>query len=100
MKPASFEYYRPQSVDEALSLLAEHAGDAKPLAGGQSLIPAMNFRLAMPAVLVETAFLSNPEEAKRLASPDFRQSVAEAIGRAVAAFVKLHPGEPSPSSTP
>ena len=53
MKPASFEYYRPQSLDEALSLLAEHAGDAKPLAGGQSLIPAMNFRLAAPAVLVD-----------------------------------------------
>jgi carbon-monoxide dehydrogenase medium subunit len=40
-------------VDEALSLLSDHAGDAKPLAGGQSLIPAMNFRLATPAVLVD-----------------------------------------------
>ena len=53
MKPASFEYFRPQSLDEALSLLAEHGGDAKPLAGGQSLIPAMNFRLATPSVLVD-----------------------------------------------
>jgi CO/xanthine dehydrogenase FAD-binding subunit len=53
MKPAPFEYFRPGSVDEALSLLAEHGGDAKPLAGGQSLIPAMNFRLATPAVLVD-----------------------------------------------
>jgi N-acetylmuramoyl-L-alanine amidase len=51
----------------------------------------------MPAVLVETAFLSNPEEARKLAKPEFRQSVAEAIGRAVAAFVKLHPGEPAPA---
>jgi CO/xanthine dehydrogenase FAD-binding subunit len=53
MKPAPFEYFRPASIDEALALLAEHGGDAKPLAGGQSLIPAMNFRLATPAVLVD-----------------------------------------------
>jgi len=53
MKPAPFEYFRPRTLDEALSLLAEHGGDAKPLAGGQSLIPAMNFRLATPAVLVD-----------------------------------------------
>ena len=59
MKPAAFEYFRPQTVDEALALLAEHAGDAKPLAGGQSLIPAMNFRLATPAVLVDLNALSD-----------------------------------------
>jgi CO/xanthine dehydrogenase FAD-binding subunit len=53
MKPAPFEYFRPVTLDEALTLLAEHGGDAKPLAGGQSLIPAMNFRLATPAVLVD-----------------------------------------------
>jgi carbon-monoxide dehydrogenase medium subunit len=53
MKPAPFEYHAPRSLDEALALLAEHADDAKPLAGGQSLIPAMNFRLATPAVLVD-----------------------------------------------
>jgi CO/xanthine dehydrogenase FAD-binding subunit len=53
MKPAPFEYHRPRSLDEALALLAQYGGDAKPLAGGQSLIPAMNFRLATPAVLVD-----------------------------------------------
>src|SRR3954470_10269477 len=53
MKPAAFDYYRPRTVDEALSLLAVHGGDAKPLAGGQSLIPAMNFRLATPSVLID-----------------------------------------------
>ncbi len=53
MKPAPFEYASPGTVDEALALLAEHGGEAKPLAGGQSLIPAMNFRLARPAVLVD-----------------------------------------------
>ena len=53
MKPAPFEYYCPRTLDEALELLANHGSDAKPLAGGQSLIPAMNFRLATPAVLVD-----------------------------------------------
>ena len=53
MKPAPFDYFSPATVEEALALLDEHGGDAKPLAGGQSLIPAMNFRLARPAVLVD-----------------------------------------------
>ena len=53
MKPAPFAYHRPESVDDALALLRTHGADAKPLAGGQSLIPAMNFRLARPAVLVD-----------------------------------------------
>lgn len=53
MKPAPFEYHRPDSVDHALALLAEHGYDAKLLAGGQSLVPAMNFRLAAPAVLID-----------------------------------------------
>jgi carbon-monoxide dehydrogenase medium subunit len=53
MKPAPFAYHRPRSLDEALALLAEHGSAAKPLAGGQSLIPAMNFRLATPAVLID-----------------------------------------------
>jgi len=51
--PAAFDYHSPQSLDEALSLLKQHAGDAKILAGGQSLIPAMRFRLAMPAILID-----------------------------------------------
>lgn len=53
MKPAPFKYYAPTSVEEALACLAEHGWDAKVLAGGQSLIPMMNFRLAQPAVLVD-----------------------------------------------
>jgi carbon-monoxide dehydrogenase medium subunit len=51
--PAAFDYHSPQSLDEALSLLKQHAGEAKILAGGQSLIPAMRFRLAMPAILID-----------------------------------------------
>lgn len=53
MKPAPFDYYAPTTTDEALALLTAHGYDAKPLAGGQSLIPTMNFRLAQPAVLVD-----------------------------------------------
>jgi carbon-monoxide dehydrogenase medium subunit len=53
VKPAPFDYFAPGALDEALALLAEHGDEAKPLAGGQSLIPAMNFRLARPRVLVD-----------------------------------------------
>lgn len=53
MKPAPFEYFAPTSVPEALALLGEHGYDAKVLAGGQSLVPMMNFRLVQPAVLVD-----------------------------------------------
>lgn len=53
MKPAPFEYVRPASLDEALDILAESNGDAKPLAGGQSLVPLLNLRLASPARLVD-----------------------------------------------
>jgi carbon-monoxide dehydrogenase medium subunit len=53
MIPGEFDYYSPSTVQEALSLLAEHGDEAKLLAGGQSLIPAMRFRLALPAVLID-----------------------------------------------
>src|ERR1051325_6882459 len=53
MIPAPFDYVAPSTLDEALSLLAEHADDAKILAGGHSLIPAMKLRLAQPAMLVD-----------------------------------------------
>jgi carbon-monoxide dehydrogenase medium subunit len=48
-----FEYAAPASVDEALGLLARHGGDAKVLAGGQSLLPILNYRLARPRVVVD-----------------------------------------------
>ena len=53
MKPAPFEYQAPGSLEAALDLLARHGGDAKLLAGGQSLIPVMNFRLAEPSLLID-----------------------------------------------
>jgi carbon-monoxide dehydrogenase medium subunit len=58
MKPAPFEYYAPDTMEAALEHVAEHGYDAKLLAGGQSLIPMMNFRLAQPAVLVDLNKLS------------------------------------------
>jgi aerobic carbon-monoxide dehydrogenase medium subunit len=51
--PAAFDYVRATSADEALAHLEQHGLDARVLAGGQSLIPAMRFRLARPAVLVD-----------------------------------------------
>ena len=53
MKPAPFEYYAPDSLDEALSLLQNRGSDAKILAGGQSLVPAMNFRVVQPSALID-----------------------------------------------
>ena len=53
MKPASFEYVQPRSLDEACASLHELGEDAKVLAGGQSLVPMMNFRLARPSALVD-----------------------------------------------
>jgi carbon-monoxide dehydrogenase medium subunit len=53
MKPAPFKYIAATSLEHALSLKAEYGDDAKFLAGGQSLMPTMNFRLAQPAVLID-----------------------------------------------
>ena len=53
MRPAPFEYFAPRTVEDALDLLARHGGDAKLLAGGQSLVPMMNMRLVRPGVLVD-----------------------------------------------
>lgn len=53
MKPAPFEYHAPVSFDEALELKDRHGDDAKILAGGQSLVPAMNFRVVQPGVLID-----------------------------------------------
>jgi carbon-monoxide dehydrogenase medium subunit len=53
VKPAKFEYYAPASVEEALRLLERYQGEARVLAGGQSLVPMMNFRLATPAAIVD-----------------------------------------------
>lgn len=53
MKPAAFDYQAPATVDEVVALLGRHGGDARLLAGGQTLVPMMNFRLATPAIIVD-----------------------------------------------
>jgi len=53
MKPAPFRYVAAQSVEQALALKAEHGDEARFLAGGQSLVPTMNFRLTQPAMLID-----------------------------------------------
>ena len=53
MKPVAFDYFDPRTVEETMALLTEHGGDGKLLAGGQSLVPLMNFRLARPSALID-----------------------------------------------
>jgi carbon-monoxide dehydrogenase medium subunit len=53
MKPVSFKYFAPRTINDALDLLATHGQQGKILAGGQSLVPAMNFRLARPTSLID-----------------------------------------------
>jgi len=57
LKPARFEYHRPRAIDEALAALREFGEEGKILAGGQSLMPLMNFRLAQPAHLIDINFM-------------------------------------------
>ena len=82
MKPAPFKYYAPTTVEEALGHLAEHGYDAKVLAGGQSLIPLLNFRLAQPSVLVDLnnvseLFYIRPDDGGLLIGAMTRQAQVE-----------------------
>jgi CO/xanthine dehydrogenase FAD-binding subunit len=82
MKPPLFDYHRPHDLDETLSLLAEYGDDAKVLAGGQSLVPLLNFRLASPEHLIdinrvpELAVLQ-PQDQSLLIGATVRQSTLE-----------------------
>jgi 2-furoyl-CoA dehydrogenase FAD binding subunit len=65
VKPAPFLYVRPESLDETLSVLAEHGDEAKVLAGGQSLVPALNMRVLRPGVLVDVNRVSGLDGVER-----------------------------------
>lgn len=81
MKPAPFEYKAPVSLDEALALKAEHGDEAKVLAGGQSLIPAMNFRVVQPTMLLDLnrveslAFVNSAKGAVRIGAMTRQRTV-------------------------
>jgi CO/xanthine dehydrogenase FAD-binding subunit len=64
LKPAAFEYHRPRTIDDALALLREVGEDGKILAGGQSLVPLMNFRLAQPAHLIDINFIGGLDDVR------------------------------------
>ncbi len=76
MKPAAFDYAVPATIAEAVALLARHEG-AKPISGGQSLMPVLNFRLAVPTLLVDLRHL-----------PDLDRIVVEAGGTRLGAKVR------------
>jgi carbon-monoxide dehydrogenase medium subunit len=78
--PAQFDYVRAQTEDEVLDALARYGGDARVLAGGQSLIPAMRYRLARPAVLVDI----NPIESLAYLREDDGHLAIGALARDVA----------------
>jgi carbon-monoxide dehydrogenase medium subunit len=92
MKPAPFEYAAPESTEELLSLLGEHGDTAKVLAGGQSLGPMLNMRLAFPELLVD---INRLEELSYIEVRDDQLIVgALARQREVERFVTEHPGWP------
>ncbi len=70
MKPAPFEYIAPDSLAQAIDIMAEHGDEAKLLAGGQSLIPAMNFRLVQPTLLVDLNKVAELEYVRLAANDD------------------------------
>jgi aerobic carbon-monoxide dehydrogenase medium subunit len=82
LKPSRFSYHAPERVDEAVGLLAEHGGDAKVLAGGQSLVPMMSFRLATVEHLIDINTVAGLDTIERVngtlrIGALVRQSVAE-----------------------
>src|SRR6204780_3041023 len=72
MKPAPFKYIAAHSLEQALALKAEHGEDGRFLAGGQSLVPTLNFRLSQPAVLIDINPLTMCAGLQRAQSGDLR----------------------------
>jgi 2-furoyl-CoA dehydrogenase FAD binding subunit len=79
MKPAAFDYVRAESVDEALDVLRNEGSDARIIAGGQSLMPMLNMRLAKPSILVDIMRL---EELHRIDPRQGKISVGAAVRQA------------------
>lgn len=81
MKPAPFRYERPSSLEEALRALEEAGEEGRVLAGGQSLVPMLNMRLATPSVLVDVNGISGLEEIAAEGEGDRRYLVVGALAR-------------------
>lgn len=81
MKPAAFDYQAPTTVEEVVALLGRHGGEARLLAGGQTLVPMMNFRLATPAIVVdlnripELAYIKNDNDVVRVGAMTRQRAV-------------------------
>ena len=81
MKPAAFDYQAPTTVEEVVALLGRHGGEARLLAGGQTLVPMMNFRLATPAIVVdlnripELAYIKNDNDVVRIGAMTRQRAV-------------------------
>ena len=72
MKPAPFEYHRPASLAETFDLLDRYGDDGRILAGGQSLVPALNLRLATPRAIIDRL---NTEFVRILNTPDVKETL-------------------------
>lgn len=81
MKPAAFDYQAPTTVEEVVALLGRHGGEVRLLAGGQTLVPMMNFRLATPAIVVdlnripELAYIKNDNDVVRVGAMTRQRAV-------------------------
>lgn len=101
MKPASFEYHRVETVEDALERLGELGEDAKLLAGGQSLVPMMNFRIVRPAALVDISrvpdlkYLARDGEALRIGALTLHREIETADDDLLEGFGVLKATAPS-----
>ena len=93
MKNPRFEYHRPETVADALTLLADHGDEAKVLAGGQSLLPLMGLRLATPApglsALTRRGALTGRADEARRRGAEARCDVCDDAGACARARARL-----------
>jgi len=97
MKPAPLRYVRPETLEETLGVLAEHGGATKVLAGGQSLMPALNMRIARPELLVDINRLSElsgfrPENGSFIVGATIRQADTRLLRHPLLAEALPHVG--------
>ena len=86
MKASRFDYFRPTRLEDAIALLAEYGGEAKAIAGGQSLVPMMAFRLAAPRFLVDIGRIPGLNR-KRAPSPRAAAGVSDPLNDLIASLV-------------